>query len=224
MLSYKLTSWPLTPWTYEGFHINKPSLVQIELQIFKWGHFTFSAYLTTWPQMTFVWHMTFDLINKWGFPCCIYDQTFVEIHQSMWKIEPDVNPFFTTDNSGHEWSLCVFPAKASDTKTSKNNTSKCTSVLRKIHKHDCARREKREGMHVHRHYRPNATKVYSAEKKKEGLIISLCWYGSKDHHFILLPGHIMYRKPVGHKIVCTGVKFKSCFSVVKNHTNSFLLL
>ena len=26
---------------------------------------------------------------------------------------------------------------------------------------------------------------------------------SKDHHFILLPGHILYRKPGGHKIVCT---------------------
>ena len=23
----------------------------------------------------------------------------VEIHQSMWKIEPNVNPFFTTDNN-----------------------------------------------------------------------------------------------------------------------------
>ena len=29
----------------------------------------------------------------------------------------------------------------------------------------------------------------------------------KDHHFILLLGHILYRKPGGHKIVCTGVKF-----------------
>ena len=32
------------------------------------------------------------------------------------------------------------------------------------------------------------------------MITSLCWYGSKDHHFILLPGHILYRKPGGHKI------------------------
>ena len=52
-------------------------------------------------------------------------------------------------------------------------------------------------------------------KETKGLIISLCWYGSKDHHFILLPGHILYRKSGGHKIVCsicTGVKFKSCLS------------
>ena len=27
----------------------------------------------------------------------------------------------------------------------------------------------------------------------------------------------------GHKIVCTGVKFKSCFNDVKNHSNRFLL-
>ena len=58
--------------------------------------FTFSAYLTTWPQMTFdvdIWPLT--------------SSTFVEIHQSMWKIEPNVNPFSqqttktkATDNSG----------------------------------------------------------------------------------------------------------------------------
>ena len=36
-------------------------------------------------------------------------------------------------------------------------------------------------------------------------------------------GHILNRKPGGHKIVCTGVKFKSCFNVVKNHTDKFLL-
>ena len=62
------------------------------------------------------------------------------------------------------------------------------------------------------------------KKRNKGSIISLYWYGSKDHHFILLPGHILYRKSGGHKIVCTGVKFKSCFNVVENHTNRFLLL
>ena len=170
--------WPLTLncdlWPHEHmkvpYYINKLSLVQIGLQLFKWGHFfTFSAYLTTWPQMTFdymnIWrftyyinklslvqiglqlfkrshfhifslsynltsddlwpsYMIFDLINKWGFPCCIYDPTLFEIHRSMWKIEPNVNPFSqqkTTDNNnnrqqGTKWSLCVFPAKAGDTK------------------------------------------------------------------------------------------------------------
>ena len=44
---------------------------------------------------------------------------FVEIHQSMWKIEPNVNPFFTTDYNRQQctkWSLCVFPANTGDTK------------------------------------------------------------------------------------------------------------
>ena len=137
-LSYNLTSDDLWPWymTFDcmnirrfTYHINKPSLVQIELQLFKWGHFHISSLsynLTSndfWP-----WYMTFDLINKWGLPCCIYDPTLVEIHQSMWKTEPNINPFSqqtTTDNinrqqqQGTKWSLCVFPAKAGDTKMHK---------------------------------------------------------------------------------------------------------
>ena len=75
------------------YYINKPSLVQTGHQLFKWGHFHISAYLTTWPQM----------ILKWGFPCCTYNPTLIEIHQSMWKIEPNFNPFSqqttTTDNN-----------------------------------------------------------------------------------------------------------------------------
>ena len=54
-----------------------------------------------WPLTLIV---TFDLINKCGFPCCIYDPSMVEIHQSMWKLEPNVNqnvnPFSQqTDNN-----------------------------------------------------------------------------------------------------------------------------
>ena len=64
-------------------------------------------------------------------------------------------------------------------------------------------------------FRPDASNILSAEKKQKGLIILLCWYGSKDPYVILLPGHILYRKPGGHKIVYTGVKFKSSFNVVK---------
>ena len=76
------------------YYINKPSLVPIALQLFKWGHFSIfslSYNLTSddhWP-----WYVAFDLINKLGFPCCIYDPTLVKIHQSMWKLEPIVNPF-----------------------------------------------------------------------------------------------------------------------------------
>ena len=148
-MTFDLDLWPLTTWTYEGFHIISINQVWFKLD-FNFSNeviFTFSAYLTTWPQMTFdlgiwpltawkyegphfisinqVWfksdlnfsneaiftfsayltiwpQMTFDLINKWGFPCCIYDPTLDEIHQSMWKIEPNVNPFFTTDNNRHQ--------------------------------------------------------------------------------------------------------------------------
>ena len=65
--------------------------------------------------------MTFDLdlINKWGFPCCIYDPSLVVIHQSMWKIEPNVNPFSqqkTDNNYSGQSDPYVFPAKAGNTK------------------------------------------------------------------------------------------------------------
>ena len=47
--------WPLTAWTYEGSHI-----ISINQVLFQWAInfsnkaiFTFSAYLTTWPHMTF---------------------------------------------------------------------------------------------------------------------------------------------------------------------------
>ena len=113
-LSYNLTSDDLWPWyvTFDlmniwrfPYYINKPSLVPIGLQLFNWGHFhifSLSYNLTSddlWP-----WYVTFDLINKWGFPCCIYDPTLVEIHQSMKKLEPNVNPSsrqtMTDNNSG----------------------------------------------------------------------------------------------------------------------------
>ena len=122
--SYNLTSDDLWPWymTFDSMDIQrvpycKPSLVPIKLQFFIWGYFhifSLSYSLTSgdlWP-----WHVTFDLINKWGLPYCIYDPTFIEIHQSMWKVEPNVNLFSQqtlTDyrQQGTKRSLCVFPAK-----------------------------------------------------------------------------------------------------------------
>ena len=102
--------WSCHIWRFP-YYIKNPSLVQIGLQLFKWGHFhifSLSYNLTSydlWP-----WYVTFDLINKWGFPNCIYDPTLVEIHQSaMWKLGSNVNPFSqqqqqttstTTYNSG----------------------------------------------------------------------------------------------------------------------------
>ena len=69
-LSHKLTShdlWPsfvtfnlMNMWRFQNC-INKPCLFPIRLQLFKWGNFTFWAYFTTWPQMTFnfdMWPLT----------------------------------------------------------------------------------------------------------------------------------------------------------------------
>ena len=124
-LSAKLSSDDLWPWYMTSdcmniwgfpYHINKPSLIPIGLQLFNWGHFhifSLSYNLTSddlWP-----WYVTFDLINKWGFPCCIYDPTLVEIHQSMWKLKRNVNPFSrqttTTDNSGQSDPYVSFPLR-----------------------------------------------------------------------------------------------------------------
>ena len=87
--------------------------------------------------------MTLDLINKWGFPCCIYDPTLVEIHQSMWKIEPNVNPFHnwqqqkttTTDNNYYRDKAfpCVFPAKAGYTIRHAKHKSRQVITFFKVH-------------------------------------------------------------------------------------------
>ena len=85
-LSYNVISDNLWPW-YMNFdcmniwrltyYINKPSLAQIGLQLFKWGHFhifkkvqiyifRLSYKFTSddhWP-----WFVTFDRMNIWGFP------------------------------------------------------------------------------------------------------------------------------------------------------------
>ena len=103
------------------YFINKPSLILIRFQLFKWGYFhIFSlSYNLTWDDH-WPWYVTFDLINKWGFPCCIYDPTLVEIHQSIWKIEPNVNLFSQQQQqttTGDKVIPVVFPAKAGDTKT-----------------------------------------------------------------------------------------------------------
>ena len=120
--------WPHEHMKVSILYIKKPSFVQIGLQLFKWGNFhIFSLSYNLNSDDLWPWYMTFDLINKWGFPCCIYDPTLVEIHQSMWKIEPNVNPFSqqqhqqqTTSLQGTKWSLYVsfLLRHAGDTKNS----------------------------------------------------------------------------------------------------------
>ena len=77
-LSYNLTSDDLWPWymTFDRmniwrspYHINKPSLVPIRLQLFKWGHFhIFSLFYSLTSDDFWPWYVTCDLITKWGFP------------------------------------------------------------------------------------------------------------------------------------------------------------
>ena len=54
-ITFDLGIWPLTAWTYEGSHIISINQVcfQSDYKFTNEVTFTFSAYLTTWPQMTF---------------------------------------------------------------------------------------------------------------------------------------------------------------------------
>ena len=111
-MTFDLGIWPLTAWTYDGSHVMSINQVwfQLRLQLFKWGHFhilSLSYNLTSddlWP-----WYVTFDLINKCGFPCCIYDPALFEIHQNMRKLESNVNPFSQHNRQQQwtKWSLCL---------------------------------------------------------------------------------------------------------------------
>ena len=62
-MSFDLDLRPLTAWTYEGFHIISINQFwfKSDFNFSNEGIFTFSAYLTTWPQMTFdldIWPLT----------------------------------------------------------------------------------------------------------------------------------------------------------------------
>ena len=140
---FDLGLWPLTTRTYEGFHILSINQVwfKSDFQLFKWGHFhIFSLFYNVTSDDLWPWYiyMTLDLISKWGFPCCIYDPTLIEIHHNMWKINQMLTLFSqqTRDNNnrqqGTKWSLCVFPAKASNTK-SKCEAEHSTSTAVTLH-------------------------------------------------------------------------------------------
>ena len=87
-MTFDLGIWPLTTWTYKGSHIipiNQVNQVWFQsdfnFSMRPLSHFSLSYNLTSddlWP-----WYVAFDLINKWWFPCCIYDPTLVEIHHTM---------------------------------------------------------------------------------------------------------------------------------------------
>ena len=50
----------------------------------------------------------------------------------------------------------------------------------------------------------------------------LVW--EKDPCFILLPCHLLYSMAGGHKIVCTGVKFKCCLILSKPYQQICLVI
>ena len=137
----------MTFWQHEhkGLHIISINQIWFKSYYNFSNEAMFSDYLTTWPQITFdlgIWPLTtwrykgshiISINQVWfqskaltiqGFPYCIYDPTLVEIHRSMWKVEPNVNLFSQQipcninrpQQQWTKWSLCVFPAMAGDTK------------------------------------------------------------------------------------------------------------
>ena len=122
--TFDLDIWPLTAWTYEGSHIISINQVwfQWDLNFSNDTPFTFSAYLTTWPQMTFdldMWPLTSStnegshvasMTQFWLKSikaCGSYSQMLTLFHDRQQQTKVDMS----------EWSLCVFPAKSGDTKT-----------------------------------------------------------------------------------------------------------
>ena len=88
-LSYNLTSDDIWPWymTFDHmniwrfpYYINKPSLVPIGLQLFKWGNFHIFSSDDLWP-----WYMTFDHMNIWRFPYYINKPSLVPIGLQLFK-------------------------------------------------------------------------------------------------------------------------------------------
>ena len=141
-LSYNLSSDDLWPWYMTSDHmniwrlpyyINKPSLVPIGFQLFKWGHFhIFNQSYNLISDDLWPWYVTFNFINKWGFPCCIYDPTLVEIHQSMWKIEPNINLFSqqtTTYNSPQSDPYVSFLLRQASCNTKKKNMIRTSDLI-----------------------------------------------------------------------------------------------
>ena len=82
---------------------------------------------------------------------CIYDPTLVEIHQSMWKVEPNVNLFSQQQQQTTADKviliICVFLAKAGDTI-----------------KHDCYLYIYSTGLNIHKVARSRYAETISAQK------------------------------------------------------------
>ena len=96
-LSFELNSdnlgldlWPLTSWPYDPYCIHKPSNFQSEYNFSNESNLTFSALLTTWPQMAFDLGMW--LLTSWtyeGFYITsinhVYQLDLIHSHESNFK-------------------------------------------------------------------------------------------------------------------------------------------
>ena len=99
--------WPLTLvydlWPNEHMKVpiryQKTSLVPIELQLFKWGHFhTFSLSYNLTSDDRWPWYMTFDQMNIWRFPYYINKPSLVPIELQPFQMRPfsHIQPYLTT--------------------------------------------------------------------------------------------------------------------------------
>ena len=120
-LSYNLTSDELWPWymTFDHmniwrfpYYINSLNEVwfQSDVNFSNKAIFTFLAFLTTWPQITFDLGMIFDCMNIWRFPYYInivtqHEQMRRMLANSVLRYEGKFEP---------RWKFCKFAIFLSD--------------------------------------------------------------------------------------------------------------
>ena len=143
-MTFDLGMWPLTAWSFEGFHIISINYVEFQTDFSNETYFSFSAYRTLRLTLTLVsdpWPL-----NTWRFSCYIHKPSSIRLQLSKWDqfftFNPSYNltsddfwfkyatfdlinkckvpmlhlwPKFGWNPSKHQ-SLCGFPIKAGNTK------------------------------------------------------------------------------------------------------------
>ena len=102
-MTFDLEIWPLTAWTYEDSHIISINQVwfKVDFNFSNEATFTFSAYLTTWPQMTL------DL-DMWSLTSSTYEGSHVASMTQLWLKsikacgKPNVNPVSQQTTTEHK--------------------------------------------------------------------------------------------------------------------------
>ena len=107
-VAYRCSLWTKQTDTWPWSHTCWSHMVVTGHEVCKWVKyhiFRLSYKLKShdlWPSFA-----TFDLINKWGFPCFIYEPSLVEMHQSIRKLEPNVNLFLQQTTGDKVIRKCV---------------------------------------------------------------------------------------------------------------------